>query len=92
MITADLAESLSSKIRGEVRFDDIARMLYRTDASIYEMEPLGLVLPQNENDVVELVRWAVEQGVSILPRGGGTSLGRTVRRCFSTRRFFQVYE
>ena len=74
MITADLAESLSSKIRGEVRFDDIARMLYRTDASIYEMEPLGLVLPQNENDVVELVRWAVEQGVSILPRGGGTSL------------------
>ena len=69
MITADLAESLSSKIRGEVRFDDIARMLYRTDASIYEMEPLGLVLPADENDVVELVRWAVEQGVSILPRG-----------------------
>ena len=54
MITADLAESLSSKIRGEVRFDDIARMLYRTDASIYEMEPLGVVLPRDENDVVEL--------------------------------------
>jgi len=74
LITADLAESLSSNIRGEVRFDDVARMLYRTDASIYEMEPLGLVLPRDEGDVVELVRGAVEQGVSILPRGGGTSL------------------
>ena len=74
MITADLAESLGNNIRGEVRFDDVARMLYRTDASIYEMEPLGLVLPRDEGDVVELVRWAVEQGVSILPRGGGTSL------------------
>lgn len=74
MITADLAESLSNKIRGEVRFDDVARMLYRTDASIYEIEPLGVVLPRDENDVIELVRWAVEQGVSILPRGGGTSL------------------
>ena len=71
MITADLAESLGNNIRGEVRFDDVARMLYRTDASIYEMEPLGLVLPRDEGDVVELVRWAVEQGVSILPRGEG---------------------
>ena len=51
MITADLAESLSNKIRGEVRFDDVARMLYRTDASIYEMEPLGLVLPRDEDDL-----------------------------------------
>ncbi len=45
MVTANLVEPLSNKIRGEVRFDDVARMLYRIDASIHEMEPLGLVLP-----------------------------------------------
>lgn len=74
MITADLTQSLCDSLRGEVRFDDVARMLYRTDASIYEMEPLGLVIPRDEADVVELVRWASQHGVSILPRGGGTSL------------------
>ncbi len=74
MITADLTQSLGDSIRGEVRFDDVARMLYRTDASIYEMEPLGLVIPRDEADVVELGRWAAEHRVSILPRGGGTSL------------------
>ncbi len=74
MTTVDFAETLSEKIRGEVRFDEVARMLYRTDASIYEMEPIGLVIPRDEGDVVELVRWAVEQEVSMLPRGGGTSL------------------
>jgi FAD/FMN-containing dehydrogenase/Fe-S oxidoreductase len=74
LTTVDFAETLSEKIRGEVRFDEVARMLYRTDASIYEMEPIGLVIPRDEGDVVELVRWAVEQEVSMLPRGGGTSL------------------
>ncbi|MFT5377718.1 MAG: FAD/FMN-containing dehydrogenase/Fe-S oxidoreductase [Candidatus Latescibacterota bacterium] len=70
----DLETGLREKIRGEVRFDEVARMLYRTDASIYEVEPLGLVVPSNEEDVVELVRLAAEHEVSILPRGGGTSL------------------
>ncbi len=55
-MVADLADPLSSKIRGEVRFDDVARMLYRIDASIYKMKPLELVLPRDEDDVVELVR------------------------------------
>jgi len=72
--TGDLAAELRSKIKGEVRFDDVARMLYRTDASIYEMEPIGLVIAQDEEDVVALVRVAAERGLSILPRGGGTSL------------------
>ena len=55
-MTAGLAEPLSSKIRGEVRFDDVARMLHRIDASMYETKPLDLVLPRDEDDVVELVR------------------------------------
>ena len=68
------AALLREQIRGEVRFDESARVLYRTDASIYEMEPIGLVLPRDEQDVVTLTRWALDHDVSILPRGGGTSL------------------
>ena len=49
-------------------------MLYRTDASIYEMEPVGLVLPRDVEDVAATVRIAAANGVAVLPRGGGTSL------------------
>jgi len=65
---------LKDVIKGEVRFDDLSRVLYRTDASIYEIQPLGLILPKDEEDVIAAVRVAGERGVSILPRGGGTSL------------------
>lgn len=65
---------LKEQISGEVRFDESARVLYSTDASIYEMEPVGLVLPRNEQDVINLTLWALDHNVSILPRGGGTSL------------------
>jgi FAD/FMN-containing dehydrogenase/Fe-S oxidoreductase len=63
-------------------------MLYRTDASIYEVEPVGLVLPRDEEDVANLVRLAAQRGVPLLPRGGGTSLagqsvGRAVHLDFS---------
>ena len=74
MASGNIEAKLRDKMRGEVRFDEVARMLYRTDASIYEIEPLGLVIPRDEGDIVELVRLAAEHGVSILPRGGGTSL------------------
>ena len=56
-------------------------MLYRTDASMYEVEPLGLVLPSSVDDVVHAVRVAAEHGIPLLPRGGGTSLaGQSVGR------------
>ena len=61
---------LKEQISGEVRFDESARVLY-IDASIYEMEPVGLVLPRNEQDVINLTLWALDHNVSILPRGGG---------------------
>ena len=69
-----LEMALQKAIQGEVRFDAVSRMLYRTDASIYEMEPLGLVVPKDEADVVAAVKIAAEQGAAVLPRGGGTSL------------------
>ena len=70
----ELSTVLQHAIKGEVRFDAVSRMLYRTDASIYEIEPLGLVVPKDEDDVVAAIKIAAEQGVAILPRGGGTSL------------------
>ena len=54
-MAAGLAEPLSSKIRGEVRSDDVARMLYRINASMHKMKRLELVFPRDEDDVVELV-------------------------------------
>lgn len=75
----DLARELASRLQGEVRFDRYSRALYSTDASIYEVEPLGVVVPRTLEDVVAAVEIAAGRGVPILPRGGGTSLeGQTV--------------
>ncbi len=74
-----LAEELKKRISGEVRFDKYSRVLYSTDASIYRMEPIGVVIPRNKDDVVATVEIAHKNGVPILPRGGGTGLsGQTV--------------
>ena len=68
------AEELRGRIEGEVRFDRYTRALYSTDASIYQVEPLGVVIPRHVGDVEEVVRLAAREGVPVLPRGGGTSL------------------
>ena len=66
-------------VSGEVRFDAFSKVLYSTDASIYQMEPVGVVIPRNKDDVLAVVDVARRSGVPILPRGGGTSLaGQTV--------------
>ena len=78
---AQLEQALRSKIRGEVRFDGRARAIYATDASPYEIEPYGVVLPLDRDDLIETVRLCSEYRVPMLPRGGGTSLaGQTVGR------------
>ena len=72
---------LRSELRGEVRFDRTSRILYSTDASIYQIEPLGVVLPRDEADLERLVRIAADQDLPVLPRGAGTSLsGQCVGR------------
>lgn len=66
-------------VRGEVRFDAVSRALYSTDASIYEIEPIGVVIPRDADDVQAVLEATRRAGVPILPRGGGTSLaGQTV--------------
>ncbi len=75
------AAALRELVRGEVRFGRHDRMLYSTDASIYQVEPLGVVIPADEADVEAVVNYAREHRLPILPRGGGTSLaGQCVNR------------
>lgn len=75
----DLASELEKRIEGDVRFDQYSRLLYATDASMYEIEPIGVVIPRHKGDVQAVIETAGRLGVAILPRGGGTSLaGQTV--------------
>ncbi len=69
-----LHEHLRRHVDGEVRFDEAARKLYSTDASIYQIEPLGVVLPHTTDALAAAVQVALQMHVPIVPRGGGTSL------------------
>lgn len=69
-----LEHHLRRQIQGEVRFDLTSRRLYSTDASIYQIMPLGVVIPRTTEDVVTSVQIASEMQVPITARGGGTSL------------------
>jgi FAD/FMN-containing dehydrogenase/Fe-S oxidoreductase len=76
-----LYEELRRVIDGEVRFDPYSKSLYSTDASMYQMEPIGVVIPRHQGDVIATVDVARRHQVPVLPRGGGTSLaGQTVGR------------
>jgi FAD/FMN-containing dehydrogenase/Fe-S oxidoreductase len=68
-----LERELKAAIAGEVRFDRVSRALYSTDASVYQIEPLGVVIPRTREDVVATVQLAATHGVSITARGGGSS-------------------
>ena len=75
----DIADELRRRVDGEVRFDPYSRLLYSTDASIYQMEPVGVVIPRTTADVQAVVDFAAREGIPVLPRSGGTSLaGQTV--------------
>jgi len=74
-----LAARLRREIRGEVLFDAASRGRYATDASIYQIEPVGVVVPRTEEDALAALSIALAEGVPVLPRGGGTSqCGQTV--------------
>jgi len=70
----EIAAELKKRVAGEVRFDRYSRLLYSTDASIYQIEPIGVVLPSDRGDVQAVIEIANRFQVPILPRGGGTSL------------------
>src|SRR6185503_6546829 len=75
------AERLRKALQGEVLFDRFSRGRYSTDASHYQVEPVGVVVPRSDEDVRAALEIAREEGVALLPRGGGTSQsGQTVGR------------
>src|SRR5947208_8397249 len=75
----ELYEALKKRVTGEVRFDRVSRLMYSTDASIYEIEPIGVVIPRTHEDVFATMEVARDFKAPVLPRGGGTSLaGQTV--------------
>ncbi len=69
-----LGQHLRKHLQGDVRFDLASRKLYSTDASIYQIEPLGVVIPRSADDLAVTVQVAAEMEIPITARGGGTSL------------------
>ncbi len=75
----EFAAALHPEFTGEIRTDRFSRLLYSTDASIYQIEPLAILVPKGHEDVAAAVALAALHGLPLLPRGGGTSLaGQTV--------------
>jgi len=76
-----LEARLRRETQGEVLFDRFSRGRYATDASIYQIEPLGVVVPRSREDAAAAIAIARQEGVPVLPRGAGTSqCGQTVAR------------
>jgi FAD/FMN-containing dehydrogenase/Fe-S oxidoreductase len=72
--THELARVLKARLAGEVRFDRMTRALYSTDASMFQVEPVGVVVPRHEEDVHAAMELAAQFRAPVLPRGGGTAL------------------
>ncbi|WP_424928974.1 FAD-binding and (Fe-S)-binding domain-containing protein [Amaricoccus tamworthensis] len=74
-----LVRRVSAAISGDVMADEASRARYATDASIYQMVPKAVVVPRTVQDIEATMVVAREEGVPVLPRGGGTSqCGQTV--------------
>jgi FAD/FMN-containing dehydrogenase/Fe-S oxidoreductase len=70
----DFLNDLSRRVSGELRSDQVSRILYSTDASIYQVMPHGVLLPHNAEDLQAAVEMAVKYQVPLLPRTAGSSL------------------
>src|ERR1700726_1791321 len=68
-----LEGELRKQLEGEVRFDPVSRALYSTDASVYKIRPLGVVIPKTREDIVRVVEICGRYRCPITMRGGGTS-------------------
>lgn len=69
-----LEKALKENLEGEVRFDSVTRTIYSIDASVHELEPLGVVLPRHTEDLQKLIAIAAEENVPLTPRGAGTGI------------------
>ena len=70
---SSLQRELEDQLAGEVRFDAVSRALYSTDASVYQIQPLGVVVPRSRDDLIRIVQICGERRCPLTMRGGGTS-------------------
>ena len=73
-LNPDLIAELRKNFRGEIRDDLSTKILYSTDASIYQIEPIGVAFPRTQDDLQAAVELAAKYRIPILPRGAGSSL------------------
>jgi len=71
-LSPDLIAELKKSLVGDVRTDLSSRILYSTDASIYQIEPLGVVIPRTQDDLQAVVELAAKYKMPLLPRGSGS--------------------
>ena len=70
--------ALAARLEGELLLDDLTRTIYSTDASEYQERPLAVAIPRTESDIRELLRFAAEHRIGLIPRAAGTSLAGQV--------------
>ena len=68
-----LEQDLRAAVQGEVRFDKVSRVLYSTDASVYQIEPVGVLIPKCREDIIQALDVCRTHQTSITMRGGGTA-------------------
>lgn len=71
-------DDLKKKLKGEIYTEDVYRLMYATDASVYRHHPIGVAYPKNESDLVLLINFCANAQLPLIPRAGGTSLAGQV--------------
>jgi anaerobic glycerol-3-phosphate dehydrogenase C subunit len=66
-------QEIKALIKGDVLYDDLSRMIYSSAACLFQVKPLGIVLPKDKDDVIQIVKYASKNKIPLIPRGGGTS-------------------
>ncbi len=74
----DFLHELKNRFSGDLRLDAASKYLYSTDASLYQIEPLGVAIPKSQDDLQAAVELSAKYKIPILPRGSGTSLAGQV--------------
>ena len=74
LITLDKWENLNNQLKGELHLDELTKMLYATDASVYRKLPIAVAFPKNEKDIQSIIQFASQNKIGIIPRTAGTSL------------------
>jgi FAD/FMN-containing dehydrogenase/Fe-S oxidoreductase len=71
----DFLHELKKRFTGDLRHDSASKVLYSTDASMYQIEPLGVAIPKTQDDLQAAVELSAKYKIPVLPRGSGSSLG-----------------